>query len=147
MSYIEKNLGNNETIIVLATLHWSTYIKSILLFVLSSTLIHSAPFFAAIFFVFSIVTILRIKKTEIAITNSRLIKKTGIIGANVTSMNLNKIESVLFRQGIFEKIFDTGSVIALGTGQGKFNLKNIDSALKFKKTLEETIVDEKKAGH
>jgi len=54
--------------------------------------------------------------TEYSITNKRLIIKTGFISRHIKEMNLNSIETITVSQGILDRIFSTGTIIATGRG-------------------------------
>lgn len=55
-------------------------------------------------------------KTEIVVTNKRVIYKTGIIARNVFELQLNKVESAHLDQSIFQRIIWAGTLIVSGTG-------------------------------
>ena len=55
--------------------------------------------------------------TELALTNKRVIAKSGIIRRNVIDVVSNtKVEGVSYNQGIIGRIFGYGSVLVRGTG-------------------------------
>ena len=56
--------------------------------------------------------------TEIAVTNRRVIYKTGFIQRTTNEMNMDKVESVEVEQSILGRILDYGTVIITGTGAG-----------------------------
>ncbi len=74
---------------------------------------------------------------EFAITNKRVIIKTGLISRKTVEMNLSKIESVNVDQSIFGRLFGFGSIQIIGTGGTKEEFKNIASPLKFRKAFQE----------
>ena len=67
--------------------------------------------------------------TELAITNKRVIAKTGMIQRRTTEMFLEKIESIQVDQSIFGRLFDFGSVVISGTGVHSAPFKNISDPL------------------
>jgi membrane protein YdbS with pleckstrin-like domain len=56
--------------------------------------------------------------TEIAVTNRRVILKTGLIRRDTNEMQMDKVESVKVDQSILGRILDYGDVTILGTGAG-----------------------------
>lgn len=74
--------------------------------------------------------------TEIAITNRRVIFKTGIIRRRTIEMNREKIESVDVTQSILGRILDYGTVTIRGTGAGIEPLGNVAEPLKLRSFLD-----------
>lgn len=56
------------------------------------------------------------KNVEMAVTNKRVVSKTGIIAVHSEELQWNKIESIEIRQGIFGRILHYGDVYFSGTG-------------------------------
>lgn len=54
--------------------------------------------------------------TEIAVTNTRVIYKTGFIRRHTVEMNMDKVESVDVDQSLVGRILNFGSVRVRGTG-------------------------------
>ena len=67
--------------------------------------------------------------TEIAVTDRRVIYKTGFIRRNTTEMNMDKVESVDVEQSVLGRVFDYGDVIVRGTGSGLAPIRNVDAPL------------------
>jgi uncharacterized membrane protein YdbT with pleckstrin-like domain len=74
---------------------------------------------------------LRRISTEIIVTNRRIILKTGLIGRQTIEMNLDKVESVLVRQGVFGRLLDFGTIIIRGVGAGLEPIANLAAPLEF----------------
>jgi len=74
---------------------------------------------------------LRRISTEIIVTNRRIILKTGLIGRQTIEMNLDKVESVLVRQGAFGRLLDFGTIIIRGVGAGLEPIANLAAPLEF----------------
>jgi len=53
--------------------------------------------------------------TEIAVTDSRIVYKTGVIARNVFELQLQKVESARLDQTIFQRIIWAGTLIVSGT--------------------------------
>lgn len=75
--------------------------------------------------------------TEIAVTNLRVISKTGIISRDIFEMRLEKVESIDLFQSVMGRIFNYGTVVVHGTGDTAKRLANIEQPLKFKLTITE----------
>ena len=71
--------------------------------------------------------------TEIIVTNKRIIFKTGFISRNSIEMNLDKVESVVVRQGVAGRLLDFGTLVIRGVGAGLEPVANVAAPLEFHK--------------
>ena len=78
---------------------------------------------------------LRLISTELAITNRRVIAKTGFISRNTFEVMLNRVEGANIDQTVWGRIFGFGSIFVHGTGGGITPIDYISEPLKFKKEL------------
>jgi uncharacterized membrane protein YdbT with pleckstrin-like domain len=158
MGYVENNLITGESISYRARLHWLLFIKPALI---ASVIIAIAGF---IFYaadlgkdlstqttllvwigvlvvaaapVFS--TTLRWRAAEFAVTNKRVILKTGFIQSKTAEMFLNKIESVGVDQSIAGRVFGYGTVVIRGTGGSLEPFHHVSNPLRFRKEIQEQI--------
>lgn len=65
----------------------------------------------------AVTTGLRNWSTQMAITNRRVILRTGIIARDTADIPLSKIDLVMMEQGIIERLFGCGSVIIRTVGE------------------------------
>lgn len=79
--------------------------------------------------------------TEFAVTNQRIIAKTGGLRRNVLELRLKQVESVRVNQGILGRIFNYGSIIVTGSGgtSGKFPM--ISNPLELRKQVNAQIAE------
>jgi uncharacterized membrane protein YdbT with pleckstrin-like domain len=75
------------------------------------------------------------RSTELAVTNKRIIVKSGLIQRNTTEMFLEKVESIQVDQGVLGRIFDFGSITISGTGGDKSPVRNVSQPLEFRKAF------------
>ena len=73
--------------------------------------------------------------TELAITNKRVIAKTGLIQRRTIEMFLEKIESIQVDQGVLGRLFNFGSVVISGTGVHSAPFKSISDPLALRKNF------------
>tara|TARA_B100001248_G_scaffold249269_1_gene222333 strand:+ start:401 stop:808 length:408 start_codon:yes stop_codon:yes gene_type:complete len=127
MSYVEKTIGKNETIIYRVEFHWTySLIAFLYLLVLGIVLIGIFIFLK-----------MMINKwtTERVLTNERYIQKIGWIRRDTEEISLDRVEEVNLTQSLLGRIFGFGTVDLSGTGSGKIILKYIDEPLVFQKHL------------
>lgn len=75
--------------------------------------------------------------TEIAITNQRLIYKTGLVARHVGEISVNRIEGVNVLQSIFGRMLNFGRLAVRGMGVGEVVLPPIEDPLRFRRAIEE----------
>ncbi len=73
------------------------------------------------------------RTTELAITNRRIISKSGIVRRTIMELRLEKIESIKVDQGITGRILNFGSITIAGTGGDKTPIERIANPLQFQK--------------
>ena len=70
--------------------------------------------------------------TELAVTDHRVIYKSGLLSRHTIEMNRDKVESVDVDQSFLGRIFGYGTVIVRGTGGSLEPMRNIDDPLTFR---------------
>jgi uncharacterized membrane protein YdbT with pleckstrin-like domain len=73
--------------------------------------------------------------TELAVTDKRVIAKTGLVRRRTIEMFLEKVESVQVDQSVLGRIFNYGSVTISGTGTHSAPFHNISDPLVFRKNF------------
>ena len=74
--------------------------------------------------------------TEIAITNSRLIYKRGLVARYVGEMSIDRIEGVNVLQTILGRILNYGRVMVRGMGVGEVVLPPLADPVSFRRAIE-----------
>ena len=118
-NYLRKNLIQGEYISYETSYHWIIFLNT-----------------RAIFTVF-IAPIIALYSDEFAITNKRVIIKTGLISRHTLELNLSKIESVNINQSIWGRILGYGNIQIIGTGGTRETFINIKRPLLFRKKFQE----------
>jgi membrane protein YdbS with pleckstrin-like domain len=98
MSYVQDNMMPNEKLILEARLSMFPVVVSVLwswIFVFIPTL-----------WIF-----LRLKRTELGVTDRRVIEKSGVLSVTTAETTLDKVQNVSFKQGILGKVFNYGTVV------------------------------------
>ena len=105
----------------------------------------SFMFFGIMFFILLLAGIHEIKSffrffnMELAVTNKRVIGKSGIINTSAVDVPLDKIHSVSVSNGLFGKIFNYGNVVISMSTYETFRYQYISNPDEFKATLMEEI--------
>jgi uncharacterized membrane protein YdbT with pleckstrin-like domain len=79
------------------------------------------------------------RASELAVTNKRVIFKTGIVHRKTAEMFLSKIESVGADQTVIGRLLGYGSIVLRGTGGSTEPFQNIDRPLEFRRQIQEQI--------
>jgi uncharacterized membrane protein YdbT with pleckstrin-like domain len=124
MSYIEESLSEGEQIVAHFALHWVERLPVFYWCILIITL----PW--------GIYEWLKLRCTEIGLTNKRVIIKTGIISRHTEEMRITSIETVEISQSIWGRIFGFGDVRLTGKGTSDLTLRRIDNPIDVKRRIE-----------
>jgi uncharacterized membrane protein YdbT with pleckstrin-like domain len=129
MSYIDESLIEGETVIHRARLTWWSQTG---LFVLGVVLL-----VAVIGIFFLIAAWVRMKSTEIAITNKRIIAKFGFISRSTVEISLDKVEALRVEQGMWGRFLNYGTILVSGVGSTIDPIRNIADPLVFRRKFME----------
>lgn len=79
------------------------------------------------------------KATEMAVTNRRIVIKTGLISRKSFEMLTSKIESIGVEEGLFGRIFGYGTVVVRGTGGTPEPFRKVAHPLEFRRQVQQQI--------
>jgi len=147
MSYVKRVLQPGEVVRHMATLHWIFYLPGLLLLVLALILLIVRPEERSFLYWADVVamwlclaiglalvasTWFKWWTTEIAVTDRRVIYKTGFVWRDTTEMHMDKVESVEVKQSILGRMLDYGDVEIRGVGTGFEPLRMIAAPLELR---------------
>jgi uncharacterized membrane protein YdbT with pleckstrin-like domain len=154
MSYVTRVLQPGEMVVHDSRLHWVIFIRAIIagficlvlvvaaLYVASSqpqglslALWIAAAIFAALGLGAAFRAFVRRATTEFAITDHRVIYKTGLLARHTLEMNRSKVESVDVNQTIPGRFLGYGTVIVRGTGGSLEPIRNVADPLTFRSRI------------
>ncbi len=142
MSFIEKNLSANERILYKGKIHWFIYARG-LFFIILGLLVGTASYAAAGFLVFVgvislLMALMVATSSEFAVTNRRVVLKTGVVKRRFTELQLNRSEGLLVEEGLMGRMLGYGSVkITSGGVTEKFPM--LAKPFEFKKQINNAI--------
>ncbi len=137
MSYIEQNLVPDEMVLYKARLHWIVLVRPLIVGAIIGTMglafivggyeasgkdrsYGGMIFLGSLLVVGAAVSIgvglIRKNSTEVAVSNRRVLIKTGFISRKTTEVILSKVESVGVDESTFGRMFGYGDVMVRGTG-------------------------------
>lgn len=152
MRYVRRVLQPGETVVYDTKLHWVIYIRAILLLVvcvilfaasvatsdnqnLSLALEIAAAIFALLALSAALRAFVRRATTELAVTDHRVIYKTGLLARHTIEMNRDKVESVDVDQTLLGRIFGYGTIVVRGTGGSLEPIRTIGDPLAFRSNI------------
>jgi uncharacterized membrane protein YdbT with pleckstrin-like domain len=149
MSYVAEVLQPGETLRFRTNIHWFVYLKAILALIVGLALLgwyyaEGQSVFVLLFggVVFTLTAVilavpawLRRFGTEVAVTDRRVIYKTGLVQRHTIEINIDKIESADVDQSILGRLFGFGSITIRGTGEGVEPLRNIAQPLQLRNAV------------
>jgi uncharacterized membrane protein YdbT with pleckstrin-like domain len=132
MKYVEQVLQPGERVIYATSLHWFIYLRAIQMFVLAAIFLIAAGSVSQEYVVLGLKIVaialgivaivsalgalIRRATTELAVTDRRVIYKTGVLQRHSMEMNVSKVETVGVNQSILGRILGYGTVVVRGTG-------------------------------
>jgi len=148
MRYVIRILQPGETIVYDTKLHWLIYMRTILLLIISAFLrqqrfppatIKSQSGLGIVAIIFALLGLsawlhafIRRATTELAVTDHRVIYKSGLFSRHTIEMNRDKVESIDVDQTFLGRIFGYGTIIVRGTGGSLEPIRNIGDPLTFR---------------
>jgi uncharacterized membrane protein YdbT with pleckstrin-like domain len=162
MSYVQSNLVPGETVIYETRLHWIVMlwhlVAGFLLLALPGALLlyyarnhtgidsgelHLMEGGAAALLISGVVVILagmvRRNSTEMAVTNRRVVIKTGLASRKTIEMLLNKVESIEVSETAAGRILGYGTIVVIGTGGTPDPFEKVAHPLEFRSQVQQQI--------
>ena len=156
MGYVDENLISGEKVTYRARLHWKVFFLPVLTAVALAasgviSIVWGYPSQALSVFnivggvLILIAAVVAIKvwimssSAEFAVTNKRVIIKTGFIQKDAAEIFLAKIESVGVDQTVLGRLLGFGSIIIRGTGGSQQPFPDVSAPLEFRRQIQEQI--------
>jgi uncharacterized membrane protein YdbT with pleckstrin-like domain len=159
MGYIEQNLVSGEQVAYRTGLHWIVLLRAIIVAVVlgffgvvmlaegsqvngtqSLQIVSSFGVIAIVVgAIYLLAAIIRRRGAEFAVTNKRVIFKTGVMRRSSEEIFLNKVESVTVNEGMLGRALNYGTVNVRGTGGTLEPFHKIAHAQEFRRHVQEQI--------
>ncbi len=160
MSYVEKNLIPGEKLIYRTGVHWSVLFGpaiiaaiivvpaiAILAFrdeiVTKGISVNAADIAAAVFIIVAVAvfgySVIQKNATEIAVTDRRVIIKTGMASRRSLEIMLAKVESIGIDETLMGRMLGYGTVVIHGTGGTPEPFRKIAQPSEFRKVVQHQV--------
>jgi len=151
MSYLDDHLLDGERIIYRAHLHWTIFGMAIIVVLLGVALgivlsIYEPAYWylgailAGIGLLLAIGPLIRYTGTEFAVTNKRVLSKTGFIQRESDETLLSKVEAIAVDQGILGRMLGFGTVRITGSGGTEDAFPRISHPLELRRQVQSQVV-------
>ena len=150
MGYVDNNLLSGEKIFFRTHLHWKVFLPPALLILVAIGLTVGAiyqgfdPYLSLLILIFPLGVLfhsyLRWRCSEFAVTDKRVLIKTGIVSRHTLETILTKIENIGVEQTLWGRLFNFGTLYVTGTGSTREIFPGIHAPLEFRKAIEAAAV-------
>ena len=129
MSYIDDSLIEGEKILHRARVSWWSVCGYVILGLVLLVVV--------IGLVFLVMAWVKVRSTEIAITNRRVIAKFGFVKRDTVEINLDKVEALKVEQSFWGRMLNYGTVLISGAGTSVAPMRDIADPLVFRRKFME----------
>ncbi len=149
MGYIDKNLLQGEVVVYRARLHGIVFTTPVLLgvagaaFLLVGLSSRTLLFLAVVGIILVLVAVwlglvrfIRVRTSEFAVTNKRVLVKVGLVHRHTLELLLTKVETIGVEQSVWGRLFNFGTIVVTGTGGTKEPFPGISKPLEFRKQVQ-----------
>jgi hypothetical protein len=150
-SYIDRSLGDGETVIARARFHtlyftaaWLALLIPLALLLAALAQAQSQPdpysVAAGLLFLLGLIIFLRMMirqwSTEIGITSHRFVEKYGLLSMRTNEISLPNIEGVRVHQSVLGRLFGYGTIRIEGTGVDSVTTPSIADPVGFVRAIQ-----------
>ena len=139
-SYVDSNLNPGEHVVYRGAVHWVIYLPPVLMVCFGVPLIGVIERIGLVLAIAGLLAgaaaWVRQTTSEFAVTNRRVIVKTGLLARRTIEINISRVESVQVDQDIFGRLFNYGAITVIGTGGTKEPFTMIENPQAFRRIVQ-----------
>jgi uncharacterized membrane protein YdbT with pleckstrin-like domain len=140
-NYVERNLAPGEHILYKGQVHWVVYLAPVLILCFGVPWLSiggkSGIVIVAAGLIAGAAAYIRQATSEFAITDKRVIFKSGLFSRKTIEINRARVESVEVDQDIVGRLLNYGTVTVAGTGGTREPFTLIDNPLEFRRMVQQ----------
>ncbi|PYN62919.1 MAG: MFS transporter permease [Candidatus Rokuibacteriota bacterium] len=144
MSYIDKNLLQDERVVYRARLHWIIFAKAVVVLAFGLGLLVSlgadarpvGGVVALVGLLLLVPPLVAYRTTEFGVTNKRVIIKTGFIRRHTLELLLRQVEAISVDQSLTGRLLGFGSLTLTGTGGVRELFHRVVDPLEFRRRIQ-----------
>lgn len=138
--YVDGNLNPGEHVVYRSGVHWAIYLLPVMLLGFGIPLIDTGERLglglAGAGILACVAAFIRQTSSEFAITNARVIAKTGFLSRRTVEINIARVESIAVDQDLFGRLLNYGTITVIGTGGTKEPFTMIDNPQLFRRMVQ-----------
>jgi len=146
MSYIDSNLLEGERVVFRTRVHWMLFVAPVLFTVI--VLLPAAWFLAngpwssftwvpiGLGLLLLLVAVVKRQSSDFAVTNKRVMMKTGVFSTRSIELLLSKIEAIAVEQSFGGRVLGYGDIVVTGSGGTRETFPQIQSPLEFRRAVQ-----------
>ncbi len=161
MTYVEDNLLQDEKVLFSGKISTAIFLRPLFAFIFSLLFLYAliriqkaANFTSGMMgFLFFVLTlsfllatsitmiraIIRISTSEFAVTNKRILVKTGFVRRNTIELLLSKVESIGVDQNVLGRLLNFGTIVITGTGGTAQRVAAVSDPITLRKKLNQVL--------
>jgi uncharacterized membrane protein YdbT with pleckstrin-like domain len=145
VSYIDRNLIAGERVVYRTHLHWLVLLPPLLFSVV--ILLPLAWYLTGDYrayawiplllaFLLMLPALVRRQSSDFAVTNKRVMMKSGVFTTHSVELMLNKIEAISVNQSFIGRLFGYGDIVVTGSGGTHEAFSRIQGPLEFRRAVQ-----------
>jgi uncharacterized membrane protein YdbT with pleckstrin-like domain len=146
VSYIDSNLLEGERVVFRTRVHWMLFVAPVLftLVVLlpAAWFLANGPWSSYVWVplglgvLLLLVAFIKRQSSDFAVTNKRVMMKTGVFNTRSIELLLSKIEAIAVEQSFGGRILGYGDIVVTGSGGTRETFPQIQSPLEFRRAVQ-----------
>jgi len=146
MSFVKRTLGANERLLFATGYHWIVWLGAAALTAPAAAVgLGGYPYtgmvlaylaLGVVLLPFGLWSLGRVVSTEIAVTNQRFIRKSGLVSFDTEDIDLGNIETVVVDQTVLGRVLGYGTVRVHGEGKNWIEAKMVELPIRLRREIQ-----------
>jgi len=146
MNHLEHHLLQNEHILHRSMAHWVVFVSPAIWVFITMVLTYQNTIVALLAYMTGLISVINLinalityNMSEYAITNKRVLVKTGFFSHSFLEVLLPRVESIQVSQGLLGRLFNYGTIVIRGFSGAKDPFRFLDQPIGFHHCVQEQI--------
>jgi uncharacterized membrane protein YdbT with pleckstrin-like domain len=146
VSYIDSNLLEGERVVFRTRVHWMLFVAPVLFTIVvllpAAWFLANGPWSSYVWVplglgaLLLLIAFIKRQSSDFAVTNKRVMMKTGVFSTRSIELLLSKIEAIAVEQSFGGRILGYGDIAVTGSGGTKGTFPRIQSPLEFRRAVQ-----------
>lgn len=151
MSYVKKDLIPGEEVVYQTGLHWSVLVWPVIIALIiaaggvvcllqrDTDFLYAGAALVVVAFIIVVAAVIKRTAVEMAVTNRRVIIKTGLASRRSLEIMLAKVESIGIEESAMGRMFGYGTLTIHGTGGTPEPFRRIAHPSEFRRQVQQQV--------